>query len=402
MSNLPINNFAPMTNTYLPQDREKPVVDKSRDPMLSKTVTNTVLPDNTVESKDGNITMNRATFDQLFDILESIFKAVRLWAGQGGIPKLTLDAGPLPKAIPEADLNAPVLKDTAAKTLPKADAGAKVTPESDPKAQMLKDIVAQTLPKADAGAKVTPEADPKAQLLKDIVAQTLPKADAGAKVTPEADPKAPLLKDTAAKILPDAAVMPRAMPEAKPHAQVVPGDDLKVSPDVVSVTKKLSGEVPEIKLDAAQQSKQTSDINLTVQVVNCGLHHPEVNILSHELKLDDQHMVLPKTPDKPKADDQRPSVPNTLDKPKADEPPPLVPNALDKPKTADKSPVTPNTPDMPMLNDQPSGPIPDIRVNPELTAPGPADDRSGDIFSSRSRNRFDNLWTTNAGRQNRA
>jgi hypothetical protein len=366
------------------------VVDKALDPMLSKTVTNTVLPDNTVESKDGNITMNRASFDQLFDILESIFKAVRLWAGQGGIPKLTLDAGPLPKAIPEADLNAPVLKDTAAKTLPKADAGAKVTPESDPKAQMLKDIVAQTLPKADAGAKVTPEADPKA----------------------------PLIKDTAAKILPDAAVMPRAMPEAKPHPQVVPGDDLKVSPGVVSVTKKLSGEVPEIKLDAAQQSKQTSDINLTVQVVNCGLHHPEVNILSHELKLgdqrpsvpstldepkaDDQRPSVPNTLDKPKADDQRPSVPNTLDKPKADEPPPLVPNALDKPKTADKSPVTPNTPDMPMLNDQPSGPIPDIRVNPELTAPGPADDRSGDIFSNRSRNRFDNLWSTSAGRQNRA
>lgn len=411
MSNLPINNFMPMNHNYPLQGQDKPVVDKVHDPLVSNGITDMPLLDHDAGSKDDHATMNTAVLNQIFDMLESLFKAMRnMFTRQGAIPQPMPEAGVLLKVTPQANPGSSVVAGTAEKTPEQADAD----------------------PKANTGVQ--------------------------------------LLKDIASKALADAAVMPKPVQNAEPESMENPGNDAENRPEAGMLTKTLTREVPDTLLAKALQNSQTAGINMTVQVINCDHAHPEVNVIRDTStvdgqtslllntpdtsKVDGQTSLVLNTPDKPKVDGQTSLVLNTPDKPEIEGEPPLVLNTPDKSKVDGQPPLvlntpektqvdgqTPlalNTPEKPEVDGQPSVVVnkpdtPEVDgetvkisrtpknleadtkpgdVQPEvtpgsspklkLTSPGPADDSLDHVFLNRSRNRFDNAWAANTDHRSRA
>ncbi len=411
MSNLPINNFMPMNHNFPLQGQDKPVVDKVHDPLVSNGIADMPLLDHDAGSKDDHATMNTAVLNQIFDMLESLFKAMRnMFTRQGAIPQLMPEAGVLPKVTPQANPDSSVVAETTKKTPEQADAD--------------------------------PKANTSVQLLKDI----------------------------ASKALADTAAMHKPVQNAQPEPIEKPDGDAENSPEAGMLTKTLTREVPAIRLDKAEQNSQTSGINMTVQVINCGHAHPEVNVIRHtstvdgqissvlntpdKSKVDGQTSLVLKTPDKPEIDGEPPLVLNTPDKPKVDgqtslvlntpdKPevdgqPPLVLNTPEKTQVDGQTPLALNTPEKPEVDGQPSvvvnkpdtpevdGETVKISLTPKnleadtkpgdvqsevtpgsspklkLTSPGPADDSLDHVFLNRSRNRFDNAWGANTDHRARA
>ena len=411
MSNLPINNFMPMNHNFPLQGQDKPVVDKVHDPMVSNGITDMPLLDHDAGSKDDHATMNTAVLNQIFDMLESLFKAMRnMFTRQGAIPQPMPEAGVLPKVTPQANPGSSVVAGTAEKTPEQADAD----------------------PKANTGVQ--------------------------------------LLKDIASKALADAAVMPKPVQNAEPESMENPGNDAENRPEAGMLTKTLTREVPDTLLAKALQNSQTAGINMTVQVINCDHAHPEVNVIRDTStvdgqtslllntpdtsKVDGQTSLVLNTPDKPKVDGQTSLVLNTPDtskvdgqtslvlstpdKPEVDGQPPLVLNTPEKTQVDGQTPLALNTPEKPEVDGQPSVVVnkpdtPEVDgetvkisrtpknleadtkpgdVQPEvtpgsspklkLTSPGPADDSLDHVLLNRSRNRFDNAWGANTDHRARA
>ena len=411
MSNLPINNFMPMNHNYPLQGQDKPVVNKVHDPLVSNGITDMPLLDHDAGSKDDHATMNTAVLNQIFDMLESLFKAMRnMFTRQGARPQPMPEAGVLLKVTPQANPGSSVVAGTAEKTPEQADAD----------------------PKANTGVQ--------------------------------------LLKDIASKALADAAVMPKPVQNAEPESMENPGNDAENRPEAGMLTKTLTREVPDTRLAKALQNSQTAGINMTVQVINCDHAHPEVNVIRDTStvdgqtslllntpdasKVDGQTSLVLNTPDKPKVDGQTSLVLNTPDtskvdgqtslvlstpdKPEVDGQPPLVLNTPEKTQVDGQTPLALNTPEKPEVDGQPSVVVnkpdtPEVDgetvkisrtpknleadakpgdVQPEvtpgsspklkLTSPGPADDSLDHVFLNRSRNRFDNAWAANTDHRARA
>jgi len=358
MSNLPINNSVSMNPNYLPQAQaqEKPIVDKARDPLLAQAFANTLIIDKGDGSKDGKVVVSREALNQLFDMIESVFRALRrYWTGQGALPQPMPDAGALSKSTPAASPASTLASDPAAKKLPEADGQLKGAPKAEVKAQLRKDIVS-SLP-TDAGKQ------PKASLAGKPGA-TLPET-----ATPEkAATTAPVLPKVATETKPDlkrpaeikstvlspAGALPKVLPGAKPQSADVPRNDLTLRPEDARATKTSPRDVPGITQDAGRRNEQKSDINMTVQVINCGLHHPEVNVTRHKHTADGQPTLVVSTPDKPKTDGQPSLVVSTPDKAKTDGQPTLVVSTPDKSKTDGQPSLVVRTPDKAKTDGQPA------------------------------------------------
>lgn len=102
---------------------------------------------------------------------------------------------------------------------------------------------------------------------------------------------------------------------------------------------------------------------------------------------------MPHLPVTPTVDGKIPVVPRPPLKPAIDNKTPVIPQPPVKSEVDPKTPIVP----------QPEV-TPDVLPAPEtdLTAPGPAEDRSNEVFNRRSRNRFDNDWRVDTGRRTKA
>ncbi|MGA9704626.1 hypothetical protein [Pseudomonas sp.] len=409
MSNLPITNSVSMNQNYLPQARELPKADKARDPLLSKAFTNAVV-DNSAALKDGNVMINRDALERLFDMFESAVRAIRtLLSNQGILPKSTPDADPLKKALSESSPDLKLNSDKSLKPGNKMDSKLTTAAEANAKTKLLSNAASTlvmgegTQPQAPATgtlksklpsepasdkpqtAAMTPKAlKADTKLLSDIAAKAMPDAHSRAEllsgktkstspvdVTPKeikADGKS--LSEIAAKALSDAAKQVKVTPETKTLLPVLPGKDLKNSPDGVTQTKTLHRDAPGVKVDTAQENKQGTDINVNVQVFNCGFHHPEANVISYRsdtLHVDGQPAPKLNTPNQPKLDGQPKPTPGlkTPDQPKLDGQPKPMPglNTPDQPKFDGQPEPMPGlkTPDQPKLDGQPK-PMPGLKT----------------------------------------
>ena len=390
MSNLPINNAVSMNQNYLPQEREMPAADKSRDPLLSKVFTNSVVLDNGAAQKHGNVMVNRDALERLFDMFESAIRAIRsMLAGHDVMPKSLPDTGALKKTLPESGPDSTLNPDKALKPLPKAGSELKTAPEADPKAQILSDIAKKMLPNAGAQPQVPASstdkskssADPQPantpagapvksgdakvdeKKLSEIVSKALPDASVQPQVSSpikpqstlpanEADkpikPDAKSFSEIAAKALQDARMRAKVTPEAKSQTQVSPDADFKARPEAQPLTKTLHHDAPGVRFDSAQQNKQTSDINVTVQVVNCGFHHPEANFISHRRstpRFDDQPTLIVNTPHETKVDGETKVKSNTPEQRQADSKTTVKSNTPEQRQADGETKVKSNTPE---------------------------------------------------------
>lgn len=186
----------------------------------------------------------------------------------------------------------------------------------------------------------------------------------------------------------DAGTQSKVTPEANPQAKPIPtpapvvGTDTTVKPKVTLETtspKVIPGVVPGVKPERAPENRHTPEVNVTVQV-NCHCPHPEAE-------------VAPRPPVKPQADG------NILVGPKppldADAKPVVVPRPAVKSETDTKAPHVPKPATPQVIPDKPT-------PAPDLTSPGPADDRLVDSANKRNRPRPDTHWNTDAGRRTRA
>ncbi|WP_455826365.1 hypothetical protein, partial [Pseudomonas graminis] len=399
MSNLPITNSVSMNQNYLPQERELPKADKARDPLLSKAFTDAVV-DNSAALKDGNVMINRDALARLFDMFESAVRAIRtLLSNQGILPKSTLDTDALKKVLPESSPDLKLNSDKSLKPGTEMDSKLTTAAEADAKTKLLSNVASTlvtgegTQPQAPATGTLksklpsepasdkTPQTAammPKAlkadtKLLSDIAAKVMPdaraqdellsaktKSPSAVDVAPKeikADDKS--LSDITAKALSEAAKQVKVMPETKMQSPTISGKDLQKSPDGATQTKTLHRDASGVKLDTVQENKQATDINVNVQVFNCGFHHPEANVISYRRNtphVDGQPTVTLKTPDQPKLDGQPKPTPGlkTPDQPKLDGQPKPTPGLKtpDQPKLDGQPKPTPGlkTPDQPKLD----------------------------------------------------
>ncbi len=337
MSNLPINNAMPMSHNYLAQNQEQPVVDKARNQLLSKTFENQLILDNGAGQKDGTVMVSRDALERLFDMFESAFRAIRSMLSGQGLPK-PMPEGALPKSQPEGDLKEKLLKDIVST----------ISPEVPGKPTL------STAGKPDAKLPVEPPLE-KAGLRADDLPKVRPEGKSDAKLPVEQ----PLEKAG-----PQADGLPKVRPENKSQSPVYSGSDLKMQSEAGRITKMLSGEATAVQRDTAQESKQASDVNVTVQIINCGFHQHEMSAVSSKSKSDGQSPVVPNTPLTPKSDGQTPVVRNTPITPKSDGQTPVVPNTPVTPKPDGQTPVVPNTPVTPKPDGQ-SPVVPNTPITPK-------------------------------------
>lgn len=284
MSNLSINTSVPMNPDYRSLDREQGDVNKPRNNLLPNSFSNAVVRDHDAGSKDSNVTVTRDSLQKLFEMFDSVLKAMRnMLATQGSLPKPMSEVVPLPK------------------------------------------------------------------------------------VPPEAGPP------------------PKVVPEANPALKVAPAPVPKVQADSGILAKVMPGPLPEVRRDAQPQNKPMNDINVTVQVANCHCPHPEAKVAPHTTvtrEIDGRTDVVPHSPVEPGVDAKTLVLPSLPIKPDADAKTPVI---VQRPV---KSEIDKTLPILP----QP-GATPDVLPAPEpdLTAPGPAEDCSTNSFNKYNRSRFDSL-----------
>jgi hypothetical protein len=330
MSNLSINTSVPMNPDYRSLDREQGGVNKPRNNLLPNSFSNAVVRDHDAGSKDSNVTVTRDSLQKLFEMFDSVVKAMRnMLATQGSLPKPMSEVVPLPK------------------------------------------------------------------------------------VPPEAGPP------------------PKVVPEANPALKVAPAPVPKVQVDSGILAKVMPGPLPEVRRDAQPQNKPMNDINVTVQVANCHCPHPEAKVAPHTTvtrEIDGRTTVVPHSPVKPGVDANTQVVPNLPIKPQVDAKTSVVPNLpilpilpqVDtktlvlpqspvKPGNDGKTPLIPQPPVKSEVDKKtPILPQPDVtpdvrpKPEPDLTAPGPAEDCSTNSFNKYNRSRFDSPRQFDNGRRARA
>jgi len=293
MSNLSINTSVPMNPDYRSLDREQGGVNKPRNNLLPNSFSNSVVRDHDAGSKDSSVTVSKDALQKLFEMFDSVLKAMRnMLATQGSLPK------PMPEVVP--------------------------------------------LP------KVPPEAGPP----------------------------------------------PKVVPEASHPVKVVPAPS------------------PEVRRDAQPQNKPMNDINVTVQVANCPCPHPEAKVAPHTTvtrEIDGRTAVVPHSPVKPGVDANTQVVPNLPIKPQVDAKTLVLPQSPVKPGNDGKTPLIPQPPVKSEVDKKtPIVPQPDVtpdvrpKPEPDLTAPGPAEDCSTNSFNKYNRSRFDSSRQFDNGRRARA
>ncbi|MGY2220769.1 adhesin, partial [Pseudomonas sp. SDO558_S425] len=266
MSNLSVNNFPRLTNDFNQQNADLPKsVDKSAGEIRANTP-GTVLKNNPAVVTDGTVTFNKDALEKLFELFEYAFKAIRnMLSGQGGMPKLVPDAGPLPK--PEKSSDTPVKDKADSKSnVPDTAAKDKAGTDSQVPNTVAKDKAETNSPVLNTALKDKSGTNPEVSVQKDKPANNPAFPSSEVKVTP--------------KPLPD----PRR-------------------PD------------PASGKDVQPNSRSSSDVNVTVQVMNCHCPHPDAT-----------------KPVPPKPDAPVPPKPDAPVPPKPDVPVPPKPDAPVPPK----------------------------------------------------------------------
>ncbi|NWE41095.1 hypothetical protein HX875_16585 [Pseudomonas yamanorum] len=311
MSNLSINTSVPMNLDYRSLDQEQGGVNKPRNNLLPNSFSNAVVRDHDAGSKDSNVTVTRDSLQKLFEMFDSVVKAMRnMLATQGSLPKPMSEVVPLPK------------------------------------------------------------------------------------VPPEAGPA------------------PKVVPEANPALKVAPAPVPKVQADLGVLAKVMPGPLPEVRRDAEPQNKPMNDINVTVQVANCHCPHPEAKVAPRTTvtrEIDGRATVVPHSPVKPGVDANTLVVPNLPILPQVDTKTLVLPQSPVKPGNDGKTPLIPQPPVKSEVDKKtPIVPQPDVTPDvrptpePDLTAPGPAEDCSTNSFNKYNRSRFDSPRQFDNGRRTRA
>jgi hypothetical protein len=322
MSHFSVNNFSRLNNDFNQQSTELPgSVDKNAGEKPAPTA-GTLLKNNPAVGSDGTVTLNKDALEKLFEMFEYAFKTIRnMLSGQGAMPRLIPDAGPQPKPEREGDA---LVKDktgsqaTVLNTALKDKAGT----QSEVLKTVLKDM-----------------AGTQAEVLKTVL-----KDKAGT------NPEVSTQKDTPA------------------NNPAVPNSTLTVTPKPQTLTEFRFRE-PTLHKDVQVNNRSNSDVNVTVQVMNCHCPHPDV-----------PNTRAPVPP--------KPNAPTVLVSPKPDAP--VSPNP-DAPISPNPDAPTPPNPDAPILP-KPGTPTPDI------TAPGPAEDDF--VLETTGRRRaYDNDWRSNPDRR---
>ncbi|AMW84680.1 hypothetical protein AK972_3880 [Pseudomonas yamanorum] len=347
MSHFSVNNFSRLNNDFNQPSTELPgSVDKSAGEKPAPAA-GTLLKNNPAVGSDGTVTLNKDALEKLFEMFEYAFKAIRnMLSGQGGMPRLIPDAGPQPK--PEREDDAQV----------KDKAGSHAT-------------VLNTAFKDKAGTQ--PE-----------VLKTVLKDKAGT------NPEVSTQKDTPA------------------NNPAVPNSTLTVTPKPQTLTEFRLRE-PTLPKDVQVNNRSNSDVNVTVQVMNCHCPHPDVpNPRAPVPTKPNAPTVLvspnPDAPVSPKPDAPVSPKPDAPVSPKPDAPVSPKPDAPVSPKP--DAPVSPN-PDAPVpptpgalvppSPDAPILPTPDTPTS-DVTAPGPAKDDF--LLETTGRRRvYDNDWRSHPGRR---
>ena len=307
MSHFSVNNFSRLNNDFNQQSTELPAsVDKTAGEKPAPTA-GTLLKNNPAVGSDGTVTLNKDALEKLFEMFEYAFKTIRnMLSGQGGMPRLIPDAGPQPKPEREGD------------ALVKDKTGSQAT-------------VLNTALKDKAGTQ--------SEVLKTVL-----KDKAGT------NPEVSTQKDTPA------------------NNPAVPNSTLTVTPKPQTLTEFRFRE-PTLHKDVQVNNRSNSDVNVTVQVMNCHCPHPDA--------------PNPRAPVPPK-----PNAPKVLVSPKPDAP--VSPNP-DAPVPPTPGALVPPSPDAPIL------PTPDTPTS-DVTSPGPAKDDF--LLETTGRRRvYDNDWRSHPGRR---
>ena len=384
MSNLSVNNFPRLTNDFNQQNADLPKsVDKSAGEIRANTP-GTVLKNNPAVGTDGTVTFNKDALEKLFELFEYAFKAIRnMLSGQGGMPKLVPDAGPLPKHEKSSDT--PV-KDKADSKSNVPDTAAKDKAGTD---SQVPNTVAKD--KAETNSQVLNTA------LKD-------KAETNSQVLNTA------LKNKSGTN-PDGSVQ-RDKPANNP---AVPSSEVKVTPKPLPEPRRPDHAPGK---DVQPNSRSSSDVNVTVQVMNCHCPHPDAT--KPVPPKPDVPLPIPAVPVPPNPDAPVPAKPAVPVPPKPDAPVPAKPAVPVPPKPDAPLPAKPDVPvpakpdapvpakpdaPLPPKPDAPLPPKPDAPVppkpdapKPDITSPGPSEDVL-EFEASGRRRAFDSDWRFNPGRR---
>ncbi|WP_431037544.1 adhesin [Pseudomonas yamanorum] len=337
MSHFSVNNFSRLNNDFNQQSTELPAsVDKIAGEKPAPAA-GTLLKNNPAVGSDGTVTLNKDALEKLFEMFEYAFKAIRnMLSGQGGMPRLIPDAGPQPKPEREGDAQ---LKDKAGSHATVLNTALKDKAGTQPEVlnTALKDK-AGTQPEV-LNTTLKDKAGTQPEVLKTVL-----KDKAGT------NPEVSTQKDTPA------------------NNPAVPNSTLTVTPKPQTLTEFRLRE-PALPKDVQVNDRSNSDVNVTVQVMNCHCPHPDV--------------PNPRAPVPPK-----PNAPTVLVSPKPDAP---VSPKPDAPVPPTPGALVPPSPDAPIL------PTPDTPTS-DVTAPGPAKDDF--LLETTGRRRvYDNDWRSHPGRR---
>jgi len=406
MSHFSVNNFSRLNNDFNQQSTELPgSVDKSAGEKPAPAA-GTLLKNNPAVGSDGTVTLNKDALEKLFEMFEYAFKAIRnMLSGQGGMPRLIPDADPQPKPEREGDAQ---LKDKAGSHATVLNTVLKDKAGTQPKVlnTTLKDK-AGTQPEV-LNTTLKDKAGTQPEVLKTIlkdkagtqpeVLKTVLKDKAGTQpevLNTALKDKTETQSEVLKTVLKDkAGTNPEVSTQKDTPANnpAVPNSTLTVTPKPQTLTEFRLRE-PTLPKDVQVNNRSNSDVNVTVQVMNCHCPHPDVpNPRAPVPPKPNAPTVLvspnPDVPVSPKPDAPISPKPGAPVSPKPDAPVPPKPGAPVSPNPG--APVPPN-PDAPILP-KPGTPTPDI------TAPGPAEDDFV-LETTGRRWAYDNDWRSNPDRR---
>jgi hypothetical protein len=367
MSHFSVNNFSRLNNDFNQQSTELPAsVDKIAGEKPAPAA-GTLLKNNPAVGSDGTVTLNKDALEKLFEMFEYAFKAIRnMLSGQGGMPRLIPDAGPQPKPEREGDAQ---LKDKAGSHATVLNTALKDKAGTQPEVlnTALKDK-AGTQPEV-LNTTLKDKAGTQPEVLKTVLKD---KAGTQPEVLNTAlKDKAGTQPEVLKTVLKDkAGTNPEVSTQKDTPANnpAVPNSTLTVTPKPQTLTEFRLRE-PTLPKDVQVNNRSNSDVNVTVQVMNCHCPHPDV--------------PNPRAPVPPK-----PNAPTVLVSPNPDAP---VSPKPDAPVPPTPGALVPPSPDAPIL------PTPDTPTS-DVTAPGPAKDDF--LLETTGRRRvYDNDWRSHPGRR---
>ena len=266
MSNVSTKQFVPMNTDYAQLNQSAVPMNNPRELTSSTDSANKFLKDSHPAPKENNVSVNKESLEKLFAMFEFAVKAMRsMLAGMGGLPKLPGELDAQPPLKPGADSK--VVADTGVsdKGTPETDAKTKTKPGPDAKVTTNTSVPSKLVPEADTKAKTKPEQDSKATTQTSVPPKLVTEGDAKAKTKPEQDSKATT----------QTSVLPKLVTEGDAKANTKPGQDSKAATTTSVPLTLLPSSKPELSplTRVEQNNKQSSEINLTVQVQGCHCPH---------------------------------------------------------------------------------------------------------------------------------